>query len=117
VSGWKKATAGAALLTAVAGGLPWVAGCGSAPIICAGQCQSPFELMVTLKPGTSPGAASSELRQCNRDDANVINVVKGSKNGQPGAAIYTHSMSKSRPDRLQKCLTAEPHVLSAAWPD
>lgn len=115
---WKKATASAAFLIAAAGGLPGLAGCESAPVICAGQCIPPFQLSVAFKPGTSPQAASSELRQCSRGDANVIRVVElPPANGQPRATIYTGSMPKSGRDRLQKCLAAEPRVLSALWPD
>jgi hypothetical protein len=37
-------------------------------------------------------------------DANVISVVElPSANGQPRAVIYTHTMPKLAPDRLQKC--------------
>jgi hypothetical protein len=118
VSGWKKATAGVAFLAAVMGALPGLAGCESAPVICAGQCIPPFQLSVAFKPGTSPQAVTSELRKCSRGDANVIRVVElPSANGQPRATIYTHSMPRSGRDRLQKCLAAEPRVLGADWPD
>lgn len=118
MSGWKKVTAGAAFFAVVLVGLPGVAGCGSVPVVCAGQCQPPFEFVVTFKPGTSPGAASSELRRCSRGDANVIRIHEFPPvNGQPRAEIYTHSMPKLGPDGLLKCLYAEAHVLRAGFPD
>jgi hypothetical protein len=116
VIGWKKATAGAAFLAAIAGGLPGLAGCASAPLICAGQCVPPFQLSVTFKPGTPAQAVSSELRQCSRGDANVIRVDELPRvDGRFLAVIYTHTLPELGPDRMQKCLYAEPHVLSATF--
>ena len=118
MNGWKKATVGAAFLSAVAGGVPGLAGCESAPVICAGQCIPPFELSVTFKPGTPPQAVSSELRLCTCRDANLISVAElAPVDGGFLSVIYTHTMPKLGPDRVLKCLYAEPDVLSAAFAD
>jgi hypothetical protein len=99
--------------------LACVSGCGSAPVICAGQCAPPYELQVDFQPGTTHAAAENLLASCADHNSVVVRIgTLRAAGGAIQAAVYTQVIGDTpRTAGLLRCMRASGLVVSAGWPD
>jgi len=103
-----------------------LAGCGTGPVACAGQCGPPFQLRVVFRHGTSAQAERAALRACSAGNPEVERIgpvrlrplAAGGK-PEPQAVVYTRSLGAARAAsrRLVDCLNSAPAVYGAGYPD
>jgi hypothetical protein len=114
--------ASAALTAVLAPLLLTATACGTAQPVCAGQCEAPFQLQVTFRPGTTKQAALVAMSKCQANPLVIrIGQLQPVRSGVPGrwtAVIYTRSMPIGAGNiPLLTCLHRSQSVLTAGWPD
>lgn len=94
-------------------------GCAHDRVVCAGQCQAPYELVVAFRAGKPRAAAQAALRAC-ATQPSVIRVgpVTRFNTGQWQGRVYTRTLGRSTSTHpLLDCLARQRGVVTVGWPD
>jgi hypothetical protein len=91
------------------------------PLPCGGQCQSPYSLQVTFKPGTSYQADTTAMVRCTGHSPEVTGIEPAGLDPNHSGAIVgivrTNEFGGVKVVPIMRCLRGSPLVLDAGYPD